>query len=248
MKLCLPLLFLAAACGDAGPVASRVEGYIRADQYARLVLEIDSVPGFGPRAAAQGGLIARLGPILDKPGGISAVADDALGAVGASHVWTFAELDALAGATFDLAVPADTTKMHVLFVDGGYEADTSSSKVLGIAWANTHVVMFKQTVEEICASAPSLVREQVCEAAEEGVWTHETGHLLGLVDNGLPMVTDHEDGAHSGHDQDDGCVMYWAYEGQGLVDLFVTRILGGNDAKLDFDEACKADLAAVRNR
>jgi hypothetical protein len=224
------------------------EDYVRSDHYRRLVLEIDSVPGFEPRAQVETDLVAGLEPLLDKPDGIATVRDGVLTSRGTDHAWTFGELDTLARQTFTLAVPAGTVKMHVLFVDGHWAEDSASSRVLGIAWGGSHLVMFKQTIEDVCAGAPLLIRERVCTLAELGIWTHETGHLLGLVDNGLPMVTPHKDATHGAHDVSDQCIMYWAYQGQDMITLISDRILAGNDEGLGFDAACLADLAAVRNR
>jgi hypothetical protein len=132
-----------------------------------------------------------------------------------------------------------------------YDQDTSSGKILGIAWSYTHLVIFKQTIESLCGNAtvvPTL-REELCAAAERSIWTHETGHLFGLVDNGLPMVAPHRDAdpSHGAHDANNQCVMYWSYEGQDLITLLVGR-LGSPDPALGFDQQCQDDVAAVRNR
>ena len=258
MRRALLVLAALAACGDDGgtngqpdagaqPV-SRVAGYLRAAPYPKLHLEIDVVQGLGPRAASTAAMRAKLGELLDKPGGVTVSETVSLTSRGADHGWFFNELEQLAGGEFDEAVGADTTKIHVLFVDGHYFTDTAQSKTLGIAWANTHLVMFKQTIEESCAAAAglNLFKEQMCAAAEETIWLHELGHVIGLVDNGLPMTAPHEDGAHPAHDASDGCVMYWAYEGTGAVDALLTRFLGGNQAALGFDAACLADIAAAK--
>lgn len=258
-------ILLLAACGgggggpdgsliveDAGPGDQpRFVELIRSVPYTKLVIEIESVPGQEPRTAAELDLVAGLGNLLDKPGGITVVRQSGLTSQGTDHAWTFAELDALAQATFDAPVDADTIKMHALFVDGHYEADGPDGRVLGIAWSHTHLVMFKQTIESTCSAGgvPPLVVERLCERAELSIWTHETGHLIGLVDNGLPMVMDHRDPdpAHGAHDADDQCVMYYAYDGERLIDLLVTRFLGGNEDAMGFDPACLADVAAVRD-
>lgn len=241
----------AAASADARvqPV-SRVEGYIRSDEFTSLVLEIDSVPGSEPRMGSETALASGLAQILDKPGGVSVTRDDTLVSQGSDHAWTPQELFALADETFNLAVDASTTRMHVLFVDGHYSGDGPDGTILGIAWANTHLVMFKQSIETVCAGplVPALLRERVCAATELTVWTHEVGHLLGLVNTGLPMQTDHQDTEHGAHDINDDCVMYYAYDGSAVVTRIVDRITaGGNDA-LGFDQACVDDIAAVRDR
>lgn len=235
--------------GGAVTPRPRFHDYIRGDRHTRLVLEVDSVAGFEPRTSTQDAVRAQLVPLLDKPGGISVTRDGTIASRGADHAWTFAELDALAKETFDLQVEADTTKMHVLFVDGHSADDTSGGKILGLAWAHTHLVIFKKTIEDMCRSGISAaLSERLCANAEHGVWIHEIGHLLGLVANGLPMVHDHKDPDHGAHDRSQDCVMYWAYDSGTLVDDLRSRLLGGNDAQLDFDAACRDDVAALRNQ
>jgi hypothetical protein len=230
--------------GDSGPQA-RFQDYIRSDRFPKLLLEVDSVPGYEPRSSSQDAVVQSLGDLLARPGAVSASGTASLGARGVDHAWTFADLDALATATFDLPADSDTIKMHILFVDGHSAEDSQNGKILGLAWAHTHLVVFKQTIEDTCRG---LLAEQVCADAEQGVWMHEIGHLLGLVDNGLPMVTPHKDPAHGAHDQSDACIMFWAYETGDLLDEIRARVTGGNTSKLDFDAACRNDIAAVRNR
>ena len=246
-----------AGCGGANPFfpdgsdtpRPRHEDYIRGDRFPRLLLEVDSVQGMAPRASSQEGLLNTLRPLLDKPGGITVQQTDSLSSRGADHAWTDEELDALANQTFDRNTPADTISMHVMFVDGHSADDSSDGKILGLAWGQTHLVIFKQTIEDACRSGLNATfGDRVCEEAEQGVWTHEVGHLLGLVDNGVPMVTPHVDSSHPAHDQNKDCVMYWAWETGGLFDQLRTAITNDSSAPLDFDAECKTDLAAVRNR
>jgi hypothetical protein len=227
----------------------RFEDYIRGDRFPKLVLEIDSVPGFEPRSSSEDAVVQGLADLLSRPGAISASGSTSPSySMGADHAWTFPELDALATSTFDLSAGPDAIKMHVLFVDGHSAEDNQNGKILGLAWAHTHLVVFKKTIEDACGTGlTGLLAEQVCADAELGVWMHEIGHLLGLVDNGLPMVTPHKDSLHGAHDQSDACIMFWAYETGSVLDEIRARVTGGNASKLDFDDACKNDIAAVRN-
>jgi hypothetical protein len=229
-------------------IRPRYEDYIRGDRFPKLVLEIDSVPGLEPRPSSTAGVIDAIDALVSKPGGISS-ATSPLSSAGADHAWTFAELQQLATSTFDLAAPSDTIKMHVLFVDGHSADDTQNGKILGLAWAHTHLVVFKQTIESSCRTGvPSVLAEQVCADAEQGVWTHEIGHILGLVDNGLPMVTPHSDPEHVAHDHSSSCVMFWAYDTGSVLDEIRSRVIGGSASQLDFDAECRNDVAAVRDR
>lgn len=230
---------------DGGTTRPRWERYIRGDVDTRLVIELDYVPGAEPRAAAEADLIARLSTLLDKPDGIEIVHDDVLESRGADHAWTFEELDALARESFDDESPPGTVTMHVMWLDGHDADDSAMGSTLGLAWGSTHIVMYQSTIEDSCDGL--VLREQVCASAQRSIWLHEVGHVIGLVDNGLAMTSDHRDPAHGAHDIDEGCIMYWAFEGRAGVDVVRERITGGG-AMIDFDDACLADIAAVRDR
>ena len=246
-KALLLLALLASACVDAdtkqnngkgGGSAAIPASYIRAEPHSRLVFELDTIEGVTPRTASMDYAAERLGAVLEKPGGLEWTADETIASRGADHVWTFDELQTLADETFNLEVEADTAVIHVIYVDGSYEDEN----VLGVAWANRHLVMFSGTLENSCDRP--LVGESLCEVAESTVLLHELGHVVGLVDNGVDMVEPHADEEHGAHDESDECVMYWAYEGVGVIDVLASR-LTGSSPELDFGPNCKADLAAV---
>jgi len=253
---------LGASCGSSGGDAPPTHGgsantstrwrdYIRASPYPKLVLELDAVAGKGPMSQSSTEVVSELGGILGKPGGISIALHETVASRGADHAWTFQELQDLASSTFNLQVPGDTTKMHLLFLDGHSADDTSNGRVLGLAWSHTHLVMFTDTIHDVCEARATLLvgRDRLCAETETGVWIHEIGHLLGLVDNGLPMVANHRDpdAAHGRHDANDACVMYWAYEGEAAVDRVLSNLIGGGGGAPSFDAQCLADIAAIRD-
>lgn len=252
---------LAVACrrGDDGGGADASTGdvprtslLVRGAPFPRLVVEVDSVPGMEPDEQNQADLAAVLASIIDKPAGIEVVGDGALDSRGADHAWSFAELMELADSSFDRPLADDAIAVHAMFIDGHSADDSSAGVILGLAWSHTHIAIFEQTIRDMCdaSSLPPLLAERQCRGAELAIWTHESGHLLGLVDNGLPMARDHRDPDpdHGAHDASDQCVMYWAYEGQALFDLIGDRLLSGGDAEVPFDQACLDDLAAERAR
>jgi hypothetical protein len=224
--------------------SARIPAYLKASPYSRLVLEVDATEGFAPRAGVETAVVDTLRGVVDKPGGVSVTRDQmTLPRKGSTYEWTQSELFQLADSTFSLPRTEGTVRMHVMFLDGQFKG----GQVLGLAWSNKHLVVFKETIERQCRSGlGSTLGERVCEAAEQGVWTHELGHLLGLVNNGLPMVSPHQDAAHPGHDGNDGCVMYWAFDTSASLDKVARQLLGGESVNLQFDDACKADLAAGR--
>lgn len=225
------------------------EQLISADPYPRLVIEVDYVPGREPRATSSDQLEAVLAGVLDKPGGVEVVLDDELDSLGADHAWTIEERTALATATFDLAVPDDTIKIHALFVDGHAEEDDMMDTVLlGVAWGHESIMMWRDTLDAGCQGlVVGALVEQLCAEAEFLIWQHEVGHVVGLVDADLPMVRDHLDptpGAGK-HDVSHDCVMYHTYEGLDALDAVLDRLLGGG-APIELDAQCLADLDAVK--
>jgi hypothetical protein len=237
--------------GD-GDGTARYSLLVRGDRFTRLVVELDAVPGMEPYDETPDKLVELIADVVDKPDGVEAAIDGAIDPVGEDHAWTFDELRVLADDSFDVPLADDAIAIHVMFVDGHSADDSPDGVVLGIAWANTHIVIFKQTIDQVCAASvlPEALRDAQCTGAELSILTHEVGHLIGLVDNGLPMVEPHRDPdtAHGRHDADDGCVMYWAYEGGALFDAIGERLLGSQSNSVGFDDACLADLEAERGR
>lgn len=57
---------------------------------------------------------------------------------------------------------------------------------------------------------------------------HELGHAIGLVNNGIPMSSPHQDAEHGAHTTNNECVMYWLNEGpSGLRDFVAQYIVSG---------------------
>lgn len=225
----------------------RWQQLIAAEPYSRLVIEVDYVPGREPRQSSIDALEAVLQSVLDKPGGVEVVLDEALSTQGPSHAWTVEERVQLAIATSNLAVDDDTIKIHTLSLDGrAAEDDEMDGVLLGVAWGFENIVLWRDTLDGGCMGVGVLV-DQLCAEAEQLIWQHEVGHVIGLVDGGLPMVDDHLDptpGAGK-HDVDRACVMYREYEGLDAIDATLDRLLmGGPDIALD--AACIADIDAAK--
>lgn len=232
-----------------------VDDILTAERATKLVFEVDAVLGREPATGVLEQVADDLGALvttghLDKPGGVSFLLDEELPPLGDSErVWTFAELDGLADAHRTLRLAADTAVIHLVYVDGRYEGDDDSSSVLGFAWQGDSIVMLKDNIERACRQgaavqllAPAL-QETVCRRTERTVLLHEVGHLMGLVNNGAPMVTPHQDEEHGAHDVNEDCIMYWLNERSTVVDAIAEEV--GGDELPTFDEACLADLKAV---
>jgi hypothetical protein len=58
---------------------------------------------------------------------------------------------------------------------------------------------------------------------EQATVVHEFGHLAGLVDNGVPMVSPHLDPEHAKHCTNEVCVMYCRTKGQKTMRYSFSR-------------------------
>lgn len=248
MVLLAASLVAAGACdgGGAGGPSSRVRELVRGDEFSRLVVEVDHVPGVTPRSGVREGIRETFEELLDKDEVVVEM-DGEIDSRGDDHGWSFDELRSVAEAHFDRQVPADTIKVQALLLDGHSARDEDSGgKVLGLAWDHTHHALFLESLADSCEGGVPGVQDDVCAAAEETVWTHEIGHNVGLVDNGLPMVTDHRDEEHGKHDESEDNVMYWAHRTDDVVSFLADRVGGGSPVP-DFGEASRQDVAAVRD-
>lgn len=225
---------------------SRVADLVTSDDYDRLVIEVDFVEGRQTRDGIAEQLAAGLDDVIDKPAGIDVEFDDQIAEAAPEDGWTFDAIRDQVDDHRDREFDDETLGAYTLLLDGEY-AD-SQGTVLGIAWANQNVVLFQDQIEEACQGVDLLpgLNEDLCENAELTVWRHEMGHVLGLVDNGAPLESDHEDEEHARHCKDEDCVMYWSYRRPDMVDRLADQLGDGVESVPDFDDTCRDDLDAVQ--
>lgn len=245
LTLCMATL-IGSCTDDAASQSERVAWYIQGAPYSRLVIELDRVEERDLRPTVRQGFVDGLGVVLDKQS-IEIIDDEVMTAPANPRSWSFDSIRATVEPAYDLAVPDDTVKMHIMLLDGSYIRDGRT--VLGVAWSHTHVAIFDDTIETSCATSGNgngdPVRDRVCENTELGILIHEVGHLLGLVDNGLEMQRDHRDEDHGYHDDDPDCVMHWLYDGPELSSRIDAPSVDDVEL-LGFGPECLEDIAALR--
>jgi len=131
----------------------------------------------------------------------------------------------------------DEALLQALWLDAQFK-DSSGERpeVLGVSFGGTNVVaMFKPTIRQMGALDLTL------SFSEQTTFIHEVGHALWLVNNGVPMVDDHQDTAHGRHCTNERCGMYYANQGAvDLIEFVIQVVVDGNT--VIFGDECLDDL------
>lgn len=206
--------------------------FLSDNYFKSLVVEIQYVKGYPPTAASVNNLKEFLQERLHKPEGIKIIQQEL--AVPGKAAYSLEDIRAIEGAERTQHTSDQTLTAYFFFADGDYASNKGSSKVLGIAYGSSSMVIFEKTIRDYSGG----IGEPSGATLETTVINHELAHTLGLVNNGTPMVEEHQDETHGRHCDNEGCLMYYAAETTDIIG----NIVGGNIPQLD--AACLADLRA----
>ncbi|MES2331802.1 MAG: hypothetical protein V4539_19500 [Bacteroidota bacterium] len=228
MKRILPILLIAAlfagcrkdtgsnvpATGrnstvDKQPVGKSANQLLSANTFTTLNLEIQYSPGMKPQDQSVTNLVNFLSTYLNKPGGINVVQTQ-VGSFGAS-VAPLQDVVNFEDKNRSVYTGGNTISIWLYFAD----ADYSVQDVAGISFWNTSMVVFEKTIQAKTGGIGQASRVKV----ESGTLMHEMGHLLGLVNTGTTMVKPHEDASHIAHCSNSSCLMYYAIQTSGLMNM-----------------------------
>lgn len=153
--------------------------------------------------------------------------------------WTAAEIIDLARSIWNPLPSHFTKEFFVMFINGYLDSDgTASTQVLGVSVVDRPVIaVFKDVVLASGSSSAVLM------FVEQATLVHEFGHVMGLVDNGVPMVTDHLDREHPRHCTNEDCVMYWQNEGASDLQAFVQQMMLTNSPVM-YGQECLDDTTS----
>ncbi len=242
------------SAGDAGTTDSpaSVQGTVFDPAIANVVIEIDYEHGQEPYT----GPILGFGDTFDtvttnidrlfahhKNLSIPRVLGDMedIGDVPDEEI-TADDILALAAAHRSQHDTASTKSYYLIFLSGHFADGTGvQSGVIGVSIGNTGVIaMFKDVVRSTAVIGVPNVERYV----EQSTMTHELGHGVGLVDNGVHMTTNHRDAPHGAHCTNDQCTMYWLNEGAADAAKFAQKkVLSGTS--ILFGKECLDDVDAV---
>lgn len=244
---CLAVAVASGGCLGSGPgglFGGSVEprDYVSAETYTKWVIELDAIQGQAPPASALSALESRLEAVVNKPGGVEILSDEtSLPARGGT--WSDKDVVDYQEAHQDHKTSGSTVVTHLMFVDGNSAHDDSDGRVLGAAYGHETIVMFSSTIRNSCSVLNGCLTGS--DYIMQVVLVHEFGHAMGLVNNGLPMASPHEDPGHPGHSNSCGSVMYWAVETTAILSF---NCFGQTRPPTDFDAADRADLCKVSKR
>lgn len=201
---------------------------LSAAKYNSILVELQYMPGFAPDGGALDHLRNTLGEIVNKPGGISIVTKEVPAAANtALSIDQVLEVERKNRTVFSSGTQLG---IYLLYTNGTF----TDGNVLGTAYRNSSMVLFGKKIKDNSGGIGQASRTKL----EATVMEHEFGHIMGLVDLGSAMQTDHKDNAHGNHCNNQNCLMNYAAE---TTDLFGFLITGNIPA---FDVNCRADLKA----
>jgi hypothetical protein len=221
---------------DSSKVAgSSARELLKADTFKSLLIRVQYVPGFGPSQEAKNRLLLFLKSYLKKPNGIS-IQDDPLPTQNRA-TWSVSDVRDLEDRTRNHFSQKDQFVVYYWFLDGHSVDDLpAGAKLLGQAFRNSSIVVYEQTLRE--EAQKSAIGTQLVETT---LMEHEFGHLMGLVNFGIPTqnpaTEDRGNPTHCSHKE---CLMYYAADTTAIL----TQLSGATTR--DLDPECKRDLEAAQ--
>ena len=218
---------------NANDLHNKAVGYsashlLSSSTYKSLKIEIQYMTGYAPDAAALNHLQNILNAYLNKPSGISIVTKEI--SASSSAALSIDQVKTIEEQNRTVFTTGDQLGVYFLYTNGKF----TDNNVLGAAYRNTSMVIFGKTIHDNSGALGQTSRTKL----EATVLEHEFGHVLGLVDIGSPMQTNHKDAAHGNHCSNTSCLMYYASETTDILGFLLT----GNIPS--FDANCTADMHA----
>lgn len=183
-------------------LGSSAKDLLSDSKYTSLEIEISFSSGFEPNDSVLNLFGAFLQTYLKKPGGISFYPKLIPGTV--PDKLSVANMVALEKRIRTRYSSAQTLAVHFMIPD----SEAEGADVLGTSYWNTSTCLFGKTVEKFSGQPGRVSRSLLL----IHLLQHEMGHLLGLVNQGSPMVQPHKDAANGSHCNNKFCLMNYLIE------------------------------------
>lgn len=186
---------------DYKTLGSSANDLLSSSKYQTLELEINYMKAYPLSDAVINHLTNYLQTYLNKPGGINVyrqVMNDDKSPLGINDV---VALEKKVRTKF---TRPGVIAVHIMVVD----AEFTEFTVLGNAYWNTSMAVYGRTIDRYSGGNAQVSTDQLFITLIE----HEFGHLLGLVDQGSPMVTPHKAVNNGAHCNNQNCLMFYQIE------------------------------------
>tara|TARA_B100001778_G_C18538211_1_gene606969 strand:+ start:157 stop:912 length:756 start_codon:yes stop_codon:yes gene_type:complete len=197
-----------------------------------LDIQIDYVTGFQPTNQTIDNLKNFLTSRLNKPGGISVSLREIPSPQNSKY--TIDQIRAIESQSRTVSSTTSKMSAYIVFLDNDYIESQGNQVVLGVAYSSTSFAIFEKTIKGLSGG----LGEPSETTLESAVTQHEFGHLLGLVNTGTPITSNHHDEANGAHCTNSDCLMHFSIQ----TGTSLGNMLGGNVPELDAD--CIRDLQA----
>lgn len=210
------------------PVGASANEILSDIKFKSLKVEIQYMSGFEPNSSSLIHLHNLLSSVVSKPAGVNFETKEI--PASASTQLTISQILEIENNNRTSFSTGDQFVIYILFTNGNF----TDNNVLGAAYRNSSIVVFGKNIKDNSGSLGQPGRVKL----ETTVIEHEIGHILGLVDVGSTMQTNHKDAAHGNHCNNTGCLMYYTADTKDILGFLIT----GNTPS--FDSNCMADLRA----
>lgn len=202
------------------------------ERFTSLKIEVQYMKGYEPDQKALLALRSFLFARIHKPVGISISTKEI--APSKDTILSLEEIIAIEKRERTERANDKELTVYILYTNGYYVEE----HMLGYAYLNTSVVLFGRNIEDNSNKFRKLNRSDL----EARVLQHELCHLLGLVNVGTPLQSEHKDDAHGKHCLNKKCLMYYLTDTEESPSILLHKGIP------TLDEACLQDLRANGGR
>ena len=215
------------------PLGTSANQLLSSDEFTSLRVEIAYPDGFRPTQTTIDLIDEFLEERLNKPDGVTIV-ENLIEDPSQTPPYDINEIVAIEDEFRTVFNNGDEIGVWMFFSGEESASNGGGSVVLGTAYRNTSVVIYERTFIELANNSQVPINRSLIETS---TLRHEFGHILGLVNIGTPLTSNHEDENNPAHCNVVGCLMFFET---------VSNVFNNSDFSSipDFDPLCIADLQA----
>ncbi|TCJ14556.1 hypothetical protein EPD60_11270 [Flaviaesturariibacter flavus] len=209
----LPVRAPAGQALNTGRVGSAARHLLTDSPFTSVLVEIQYMERFEPDPKAVSNLIRFIERFAHKPDGVRVVQQVIPSA--ADTLYSLEEVMALEKQHRKFYNEGSQLALYLLYTNGVFV----QTEMLGHAYSATSAAIFGKNVIENSNAVTRPSRTNL----ETKVAEHEIAHLMGLVNVGTPLQSDHKDNSHGKHCLNRKCLMYYITDTEESPNLVYAR-------------------------